>query len=138
MTKKIKILKLDKMFSDYIRKRDNHTCQFCGSVFNQLEKAGLQGLDCSHFWGRASKGTRFDPDNADALCSGCHMTHEPNKQGFYREFKIKQLGQYGYDRLNLKAHSTTKFGVIQQREMELTLKQMLLSVGLDIKGKPIF
>ena len=125
MAKKIKVTKLDKMFSDFIRARDKYTCQFCGNRFDPYVPYGLQGLDCSHFWGRASKATRFDPENADALCTYCHFKHEPNKQGFYREFKIKQLGQEGYDALEKRARSIIKFGEVQTREMKITLQQML-------------
>jgi len=136
MQKKIKVSKLDKMFSNYIRKRDDYTCQFCGSIFDPFERYGLQGLDCSHFWGRAAKSVRFDPENADALCSGCHMTHEGNKQGAYRDFKIDQLGQDAYDNLESKARSSIKFGVVQQAEMEEVLSEMLDGIGLNKQGKP--
>jgi hypothetical protein len=36
------------------------------------------------------------------------MRHEGNKQGLYREMKIKQFGQAGYDALFKRAHSIMK------------------------------
>jgi len=36
------------------------------------------------------------------------MRHEGSKQGLYRELKIKQLGQVGYDTLEKRARSIVK------------------------------
>lgn len=66
---RIKIDQADKYFSLYIRTRDNWTCKRCHVQYIPPTKA----LHCSHFQGRAKENTRFDPDNADALCYGCHQ-----------------------------------------------------------------
>ena len=65
----IKRTKWDVMFSNYIRYRDNWTCQRCKKQY--IEKS--QGLHCSHFYGRRSWATRIEPCNAMALCFGCHQ-----------------------------------------------------------------
>ena len=65
----IKRTKWDIVFSDYIRNRDNWTCQKCGKKYH--EKSA--GLHCSHFYGRRSWATRIEPANAMALCYGCHL-----------------------------------------------------------------
>ena len=65
----IKRTKWDVVFSDYIRYRDNWTCQRCNKKY--IEKS--QGLHCSHFYGRRSWATRIEPCNAMALCFGCHQ-----------------------------------------------------------------
>lgn len=89
--------KADILFSRWIRERDKK-CFFCHNPATQN----------SHFWGRGNSATRYDPINCDGICGGCHMRHEGNKQGLYREMKIKQLGQTVYDELKLKANSTMK------------------------------
>jgi 5-methylcytosine-specific restriction endonuclease McrA len=58
-----KIKKLDKIFSEYIRSRDGK-CLWCG---------GVRGLQCAHIIGRANLHFRWDPNNAIALCLGCHI-----------------------------------------------------------------
>lgn len=58
----------DKAFSDYIRKRDNYTCQKCGKSYEPKSN----GLQCSHHFSRRYYNIRFDPDNAIALCHHCH------------------------------------------------------------------
>tara|TARA_R100001244_G_scaffold38734_3_gene35052 strand:+ start:360 stop:746 length:387 start_codon:yes stop_codon:yes gene_type:complete len=65
----IKRTKWDVVFSNYIRYRDNWTCQRCKKQY--IEKS--QGLHCSHFYGRRSWVTRIEPCNAMALCFGCHQ-----------------------------------------------------------------
>ena len=80
--------KADIEFSKWIRERDKK-CFFCYNMASQN----------SHFWGRSKSATRYEPDNCDGICGGCHMKHESNKQGLYREMKIKQLGQKRYNEL---------------------------------------
>jgi len=89
--------KADEQFSKFIRERDK-LCYFCPNKATQN----------SHFWGRGNSSTRYDPLNCDGICGGCHMTHEGSKQGLYRDKKIRQLGQAGYDALERKARGTMK------------------------------
>lgn len=120
--KSIKISKLDALFSKQIRERDNWTCVRCGRRYEPPTNA----LHCSHFWGRANKATRYDPENCDALCYGCHALWEANKQGEYRDFKIKQLGKKGYNALERRARSIIKFG---EFEMKVKLKELQTRIG---------
>lgn len=89
--------KADQIFSKWIRERDKR-CFFCNNPATQN----------SHFWGRAASATRYDPLNCDGICGGCHMRHEGNKQGLYREMKVKQLGKKGYDALERRTRSIMK------------------------------
>lgn len=90
--------KADLEFSHWIRDRDNWHCFFCGKDASQN----------SHFWGRGNSATRYLPENCDYVCGGCHMRNEGNKQGLYRTMKIKQLGEIGYQKLEIKARSVKK------------------------------
>jgi len=65
----IKRTKWDVVFSNYIRYRDDWTCQRCNKKYPEKS----QGLHCSHFYGRRSWATRIEPCNAMALCFGCHQ-----------------------------------------------------------------
>lgn len=99
----IKIRTTDRLFSQYIRRRDKWQCQRC---FKQYQE-GDQGLQCSHFWGRAEEATRFEPLNCDSLCFGCHLYFHAHP-GEYRDWKFKQLGKSQYSRLERQAHSYKK------------------------------
>ncbi len=94
----------DDEFSLFIRERDGWKCVRCGRQF----EVGERGLTDSHFWGRAHKGTRYDPLNNDAICwFPCHAFHwEKEKQGEYRDFKLKQLGEVEYAAMERRARNT--------------------------------
>jgi hypothetical protein len=62
----------------------------------------------SHYFGRGKEATRFDPDNCDTLCMGCHKIWGSDDKEGYRQFKIRQLGQDGFDLLQLRSNSYKK------------------------------
>jgi 5-methylcytosine-specific restriction endonuclease McrA len=119
---KIKIDKQDALFSKLIRERDGR-CVFCDKSDGKLE--------CSHFWGRGNKATRFDPLNCDTLCFTCHNENEGNKQGFYRTWKINQLGQEEYDKLEKRARLTANYRAYEKPVILNHLKKFGLD---DFKG----
>lgn len=86
----------DSKFSKFIIKRDGR-CARCGCPIQEI-------LTCSHFKNRQHKGTRFDPDNCDAVCWPCHSQKwENDKAGTYREFKLRQLGVKRLEALEKRA-----------------------------------
>ena len=102
---KVKLRKTDRMFSEYIRKRDNWTCQY--SFKDYSENKG--GLHCSHYFGRGHENVRFDPDNCVALSAYHHkrLGHGEGREE-YKELMLKRLGQDGFDRLDIRAHTHKK------------------------------
>ena len=83
----------DKKIREFVFERDGYKCVFCG------RKKGDIILDPSHFWGRYKSATRYLPENIDAVCRGDHFKVEHAKQGFYRDWKLKQLGEKRYKEL---------------------------------------
>jgi len=117
--------KPDRLFREYIRIRDDYTCQRCGHKFNPDEN--LQGLHVSHYWGRGRENTRFDEDNCILLCWGCHRIwgHGDGKQE-YIDFMKNKLGQQGFDNLDIRAHLRKKK---DDALMVIYLKQLLQEVN---------
>lgn len=114
---KIRIDPNDVKFSKMIRERDGGKCVFgCG----KSAAAGYK-MECSHFWGRGNKVTRFDPENCDTLCFQCHAQNEGNKQGFYRTWKMKQLGLKAYKALEERARKMGHYGEYEKK----IIKQIL-------------
>jgi len=95
---------LDKVFSDYIRERDGWTCQYCKLRCHNHEP---RRLDCSHFHSRRHYATRWDPDNADAMCMTCHE-RLGGSPGEYTDWKARQLGAQKYQRLRVRAAQVGK------------------------------
>ena len=83
-----------KKIREWIFDRDGRKCVICG----KKQSDGWQ-LHPSHYWGRRASATRYDPENIDCFCAGCHMKWEEAKQGEYRNWKMKQLGKERYDAL---------------------------------------
>ena len=96
--------KADTLFSRHVRERDGRC------VYPDCPVTDTKKLQCSHFFARAISATRYDPDNADALCYKHHYGDrirgwEYLKQTEYREFKLNQLGQERYEALCERAKS---------------------------------
>ena len=112
---KVKIDKNDAIFSKMIRERDGR-CVLCGDTERKSE--------CSHFWGRLDKVHRFDPLNCEYLCFSCHIKVEGNKQGVYRNYKLKQLGKKLYDKMEQDHYRLTKkYGEYEKKLLYEILKE---------------
>lgn len=83
--------------------RANWTCERCKCEYDPPTTA----LHCSHFHGRGNKSTRFNPDNAAALCYGCHRYFTANPHE-HSEFFKQRLGEFRFDRLKLLFHTPQK------------------------------
>ena len=86
---KIRIDSLDTLCSEYIRKRALsrvHGCERCGRY-----KESYKQLQCSHYHKRRKQSTRFDEDNCNGFCFGCHQYFEENRDE-YTVWMKQQLG----------------------------------------------
>jgi hypothetical protein len=100
----LKTNKWDKIFSQIVRERDKWSCARCGKSYSPP----TSGLHNSHYFGRAKYSTRFDEENCDALCYGCHQYWGSTDREAYRQFKIKQLGENQFNALMVRSNQTTK------------------------------
>ena len=68
--RKAKLKDADRLFSEYIRTRDDWQCKACGSP---------KRPQCAHLISRRYRAVRWNPGNAVCLCSACHVrfTHDP-------------------------------------------------------------
>ena len=98
--------KLDKIFSEYIRKRDTRNgvfkCISCGCIL-PYEQA-----DCGHYINRKHMSTRFDEMNCNAQCISCNRFDEGNIQG-YRRGLVALYGEQQITLLEAKKHNFRKY-----------------------------
>lgn len=98
--------KLDTLFSQVIRNRAGWTCQKCKHEFPEeysvkgVRKA--QGLDTAHYKGRRLYATRWDLNNATALCMACHINFGHSE--WMKDYIIDKFGQDEHDRI-IRIHS---------------------------------
>ena len=104
---KIKICPADKVFSQYIRLRDKR-CMRCGSRVEFNAKGLPVSHEASHYFGRGKESTRFNQKNVDCLCFACHRIWGSDDKEAYRNFKIKQLGEEGFNLLLLNSNMYCK------------------------------
>jgi len=108
---RLKRTKADKLFSDYIRLRDQYKCQRCHIQINPPTNE----IQCAHFHSRSKKSVRFDIENAISLCRKCHLYFDgysawgqvSHKKEF-EEFMLKRLGQQKLDMLLYRAQKPQK------------------------------
>src|SRR3990167_7272087 len=105
----VKIRKADKMFSDFVRERDDWVCQRCKVKYDKNDSKSRMGLHTSHYWGRGRESTRFELDNCIALCYYCHrLWGHGDQRDQYKEFMINKLGEKRFKSLELQANSYQK------------------------------
>ena len=120
MLGRIKIRPSDKLFSLFIRNRDQ-MCMRC------MKKLPIEELQNSHYFGRTMKSVRYDEENCDSLDFGCHRFWEKEDRESYRQFKVKQLGQRGYDLLCLRANTPAK---IDEKAIVMYYRAKLQEMGV--------
>ncbi len=91
---KIRIDPLDKLASEYVRRKSRGYCERCGTY----SRNGWESLQCCHFIGRSNRAVRYDSDNLVALCMGCHSYLDSHHLGFVEWFK-QHLGEQAFDLL---------------------------------------
>lgn len=102
----IKIDNADKWFSKYIRLRDGE-CRRCHSPVQFNSKGDPITHQASHFQGRGKEATRFDLENVDCLCGGCHsfFTAYPFE---HVQWQIKTKGKQAVDAIILRSNTYLK------------------------------
>lgn len=102
----IKIDKADQYFSKYIRLRDRE-CRRCHSLVSFNDKGDPVSHQASHFAGRGKEATRFDLENVDSLCGGCHQYFTANPYE-HTQWQVKVKGQNTVDSVILRSNSYKK------------------------------
>ena len=75
----------DRIFSLYIRERDNYTCYTCG------KKGDKTNMDCGHYKSRVFLGTRYDEKNCHCQDKSCNIF----KSGNLTVYAIRLEKDYG-------------------------------------------
>lgn len=110
---KIRVDKLDILFSKFIRLRAGGRCEYCVKAFKRLE--------CSHFHSRRKRSVRYDPDNAACLCFSCHQYLGGNPY-IHTEWFKGRLGSEKFEALNIRAEIPMK---VDKEKMEASLLEKI-------------
>lgn len=113
---KIRVDRKDVIFSKIVRLRARFNCEKCGRYFPLGH-----GLQCAHTFSRRHQSTRYDFDNASALCFSCHQYFGENPTIFTAWIK-KQLGDVRYNQLAVRHAKITKRTKADAEELYQHLK----------------
>ena len=107
--------RLDRVFSEYIRRRDANAngyapCCSCGQV------AHWKDMDAGHYISRTHNTTRYAEQNVHAQCRHCNRYDEGNKSG-YTLFLIRQYGKGIIKTLDNLGHQTKRFRATELQEL---------------------
>ena len=115
--------KADILFSRYIKLLSVGECKRCGKYVG----VNSRGLHCAHWRGRGRYTTRFERDNAQALCYGCHsyFDHHPDEKD---DFFYNILGMKRGDEITRLSEKTLK-------DLGLTKEELKEQVEIELKEK---
>ena len=116
---KVKIDKIDQIFSKLVRERVEWTCECCGTYYPEDKRMALH---CSHYYSRRHQATRYDPDNAFAHCFGCHQRLGGDPGEFYRWY-VAKMGEGMEERIKEKSHSIKKRTKVEKEDLYKHLKE---------------
>ena len=122
---KIRIDKRDTVFSKLIRLRARWNCDRCGRYFPMGH-----GLQAAHIFSRRHQSTRYDPDNAIALCFADHQYFGENPTIFTAWVK-KHLGDVRYEALQLRHMLIVKRTKADAEELYQHLKEQFAALQMD-------
>lgn len=122
-SRKTLIRKLDKVFSEYIRKRDtdglgNGLCCTCAKKIHYKE--GHAG----HFMSRRHYATRWDEENVALQCVSCN-SFRSGEQYKFALFLNKKYGSDKASELLVKSRETVKYSITDLQEKYEFFKNLL-------------
>lgn len=101
---------LDRVFSIYIRIRDDGKCCTCGD--EKYWKYQQNG----HYVSRTYLATRFDEQNCNCQCAGCNIFKSGNLTQ-YALFLTRKYGKSILEKLDKKKNQIVKFDIIWYKKM---------------------
>lgn len=102
--------KVWKVFSDYIRERDNWTCITCKKV------AYGQKMHAGHFVPRAHSSTFLDEKNVHAQCCYCN-TYGNGEPHIYAAELVSRYGQEEFEALIKRGREIKRFTVKELEDL---------------------
>lgn len=112
--KKKLIAKLDRLVSEYVRKRDKR-CVTCNAT---------SGLTCSHLISRVSMPVRFNLQNCNAQCKSCNYLHEYRPER-YTQWWINKYGLEAYENIVAKSKEIKHFTEEELESLIQTMQQLI-------------
>ena len=105
----MKILAADKYFSRCVREAHEWTCEKCGKVGR---------MEASHVYSRRHRTIRWNAQNVNCLCNGCHRKWHESPIAAFVWFENK----FGYERVELLIEKMNSRVKVPKSEEKLIAK----------------
>ncbi len=115
------VKELDKVFSLFIRYRDDQTCVQCGKT-----KAAGAIIQAGHIFSRTYWPTRWNDLNVHAQCSYCNMKHSQDKYDYERWF-VKRYGEVALESLRIRSRSRGRKATASELRLMIELYKKALN-----------
>ena len=109
-TRKSLVIKLDTVFSQYIRRKD--AIEDIAECITCNKKDHYKKLQCGHFMSRRHYSTRWHENNVGVQCYGCNISRHGE------QYKFSQyLGENLAEEMYIMSHKTVKFADVDLIDM---------------------
>ena len=117
--------KLDYVFQEYIRWRDDFTCITCGAKFPTGER---KSFHAGHYISRYNNSTRWDEENVNGQCATCNM-----KQS---HCDVQVIHNYS-KALNLKYGDGTVERLFKKKNQVIKVNKVFLKENIELYTKAL-
>lgn len=104
-TRKSLVIKLDTVFSQYIRRKN--AVNEISECITCSKKDHYKKLQCGHFMSRRHYSTRWDENNVGVQCYGCNITNQGMQYAFSKY--LTKIDNNLPDKLMIKSKQIVKF-----------------------------
>lgn len=128
--------RLFKLWSETVRERANHTCEYCGVKKGETNsKGGVIKIDAHHLMNRSITNCplKFDIRNAIAVCSKCHKFSPDNSFHLNPVVTIRWMERNRKERIDFVEENYKSRVDLQNREILAKIQEHLeKKEGLDL------